>query len=167
MKDSKLLGQKVKMNQFRNTIYELILSLKEKKNMSDSDIIFHLRDIGKKISHKYIQYWKPQAKNEIDLIKEIHEFVFKKKIKIKLKEEFKDEYPGDIVVFEKNCSFCKYKRPDVGKIAGCNITVAFIEELFKLLSKENPNIPKIRGKILASKTFGDKKCIYSYKLEED
>ncbi|NHI92750.1 MAG: hypothetical protein EAX96_09645 [Candidatus Lokiarchaeota archaeon] len=167
MKSSNLLGQKVKMNQFRNTIYELILTLKEKKKMSDFEITSHIKDIGKRILHNYIQYWIPKSDNEIDLIKEIHEFVFKKKIKIKMKEEFKEEIPGDFLVIEKDCCFCKYERPDVGKIAGCNIAIAFIEELFKMISKQNSKIPEIEGQVISSKTFGDKKCIHSYKIRGD
>jgi len=167
VKRSELLGQKVKMNQFRNTIYELVLRLKDKKNFTQEEIIFHLKDIGKNISQKYLQYWAPEATNEIDILKEVHKFVFKKKVKIKTKGELKDEIPGDIVVFEKDCCFCKYERPDVGRIAGCNITVAFIEELFHSLSKVNSKIPQLEGIVTNSKTFGDKKCIFSYKIKEE
>ena len=163
MKTSELLGQKVKMNQFRNIIYEMILLMKEKKKLSISDIKGHLRDIAKKIIESYTLYWIPQSQNEIDLIKEIHEFVFKKKVKIKLKQELKEELPGDFIVIEKDCCFCKYERPDVGEIAGCTITVAFIEELFKKITKENSSIPLIKGEVIRSKTFGDKKCIHSYR----
>ena len=165
VKSSELLGQKVKMNQFRNTIYELVLKLREKKNLSNEEIIFHLKDIGKNISLKYIQYWSPQADNEIDILKEIHQFVFKKKVKVKTKEELKNEFPGDIIVIEKDCCFCKYERPDIGRIAGCNITVAFIEEFFHSLSKVNSKIPQLEGIVSNSKTFGDKKCIFSYKIK--
>ena len=162
MKSSELLGQKVKINQFRNIIYEMILFLKNKIKLNNEEIKDHLKDIAIKIITHYKHYWIPRSQNEIEIIKEIHEFIFKKKVKIKLREELKEDLPGDLIVIDKDCCFCKYERLDVGEIPGCIITVTVIEELFKIISKENSTIPLIKGEVIKSKTFGDKKCYHSY-----
>ena len=160
-----LLGSDVKMNQFRNAIYELILVLRKEKEMSDEELINELKDMGHSIFNTYKRYWYPKETEPLDIIQEIHSFIFKKKVKL---EYVDPESPktSDIFVKDKKCCFCKYPRPDVGRIAGCHLIEAVIESYFKQLHEKNPRIPVIHGEVMESKTFGDKNCVHVYRRME-
>ena len=51
--DITLLGGGVKINQFRNVLYELVLLLREKKKMTDEELISELRDMSHSIFETY------------------------------------------------------------------------------------------------------------------
>ena len=144
-----IIEKSVAVNQFRNAIYELILALKQKK-YSDDEIIKKIKQMGLNIAKNYFQFWKPSSKGLEDELQEIYKFIFGKKVRINVE-------PNEITITQKNCPFCKYLRDDAG-IAGCNIIVGVIEKY-----SDDFNIPKLQGNVIASKTFGDKRCIHQFK----
>lgn len=150
-----LLNKKFKVNQIRNGIYWYINYLKVDKNIGTVDIIGKLREMGKKIALTYINYWKPKYKDTIDLMRVIHRTVFKTAARVR-------ESDSEIVVISRSCPLCKYRRENID-VPGCNILVGFIEKFYELLSKDNPDLPKIEGTIETSRIFGEKKCKYTFK----
>ncbi len=150
-RDENLIGGSVAINQFRNAIYELILVLKNERNYNNELILTTLKMMGRNIADNYFKFWNPKGR-ELDIIlKEIYEFIFYKKVKVNLQT-------NTLQVTQKNCPFCKYERSDVG-IAGCNIILGVIEKYC-----ENNQLNKLDGKVISSKTFGDKKCVHEYTL---
>lgn len=147
--DENLIGGSVAINQFRNAIYELILVLRNDKNYNNEEILTTLKQIGSNIAENYFKFWKPQGKELNIILKEIYEFIFYKKVKV-------NQQNKTIIVTQKNCPFCKYKRPDIG-IAGCNIILGVIEKFC-----EDNHFHNLDGKVLSSKTFGNKKCVHEY-----
>ncbi|NVM04444.1 MAG: hypothetical protein HWN67_19125 [Candidatus Helarchaeota archaeon] len=149
--DENLIGGSVAINQFRNAIYELILVLRNEKNYNNELILSTLKKMGSNIAENYFKFWKPKGKELNIILKEIYEFIFYKKVKVNLQNQ-------TIQVTQKNCPFCKYERPDIG-IAGCNIILGVIEKYFK-----DNNLDNLSGKVVSSKTFGNKKCVHQYTL---
>lgn len=149
MNEKSLIGGTVAINQFRNSIYELILALKTEKNYKSEDIIKILKEMGRNIAIYYFKFWQNNSKGLEDEIKEIYHTIFGKKVKITVDS-------NKILVTQKDCPFCKYIREDVG-IAGCNIIIGLIEQY-----SEDFNIPNLVGSVISSKTFGDKKCIHQF-----
>ncbi|MFX0133688.1 MAG: hypothetical protein ACFFDN_08595 [Candidatus Hodarchaeota archaeon] len=149
--DETLIGGSVAINQFRNAIYELILVLRNEKNYNNGLILTTLKQMGSNIAENYFKFWKPNSTELHAILKEIYEFIFYKKVKINSQNK-------TIIVTQKNCPFCKYERLDVG-IAGCTIILGVIQKFC-----ENFHLPNLDGKVIASKTLGNKKCIHQYTL---
>jgi len=166
-KSNPLLGTEVKVNQFRNAIYELVKLLRTEKQMDDSQLINELKGMGYSIFETYQHFWKPSGAEPLEIIQEIHAFIFRKKAKPEYIEPEHSPSKSGIRVIDRKCCFCKYERPDVGRIAGCNITNAIVEKYFELLHEKDPSIPLIDGRVVSSKTFGDKHCIHIYDIKEE
>jgi predicted ArsR family transcriptional regulator len=149
--DEKLIGGSIAINQFRNAIYELVLVLRNEKNYNNEQILTTLKKMGRNIAENYFKFWEPKGKELSIILKEIYEFIFYKKVKVNLQNK-------TIQVTQKNCPFCKYERHDVG-IAGCNLILGVIEKYC-----EDNQLNNLDGKVLSSKTFGNKKCIHQYTL---
>ena len=145
-----IIENSVALNQFRNSIYELIVALKG-KNYPKDEITKKIKEMGSNIAKNYFQFWKPSSKGLEEELFEIYKFIFGKKVKINT------ETPKEITITQKNCPFCKYIRDDAG-IAGCNVIVGAIEKY-----SEDFDIPKLKGTVVASKTLGDKRCIHQFK----
>ena len=80
-----ILNKKFKVNQIRNGIYWYIQVLKE-RNISTVDIIAKLKQMGKNIASTYKNYWKPDYKDDLDLMRDIHRTVFKTAARVREKD---------------------------------------------------------------------------------
>ncbi|MHA1378022.1 MAG: hypothetical protein ACTSRG_06535 [Candidatus Helarchaeota archaeon] len=149
MNEESLLGGTVAINQFRNSIYELIVALKTEKKYELEEIVSILKEMGKNIANIYFKFWKTKSNGLEHELKEIYQSVFGKKVKITIEQ-------NKILVSQKNCPFCKYVRDDAG-VAGCNIIVGLIEQY-----SEDFKIKKLKGSVISSKTLGEKKCIHQF-----
>lgn len=151
-----VLNKKFKVNQIRNAIYFYINHLKGDLNKSKEEAVELLKEMGRKIALTYANYWKPEYKDVLDLMREIHRSVFKTAARVRDNE-------GEISVISRSCPLCKYPRENID-VAGHNIILGFIETFFELLSKDDPQIPKINGVSETSRIFGEKKCKYTFKI---
>ena len=151
-----LLNKKFKVNQIRNAIYAYIDILGIDKNKKPEEIIKLLKEMGRKIALTYSNYWKPEFKNSLDLMREIHRTVFKTAARVRQND-------SEISVISRSCPFCKYSRENI-EVPGHFILLGFIETLYELISKENSSIPKIRGISITSRISGDNKCEYNFKI---
>lgn len=152
-----LLNKKFKVNQIRNAVYFYINHLKGDLNKSKDETINLLKIMGHKIALTYSNYWKPEYKDSLDLMREIHRTVFKTAARVRQNED-------QISIISRGCPLCKYRRENID-VAGHNIIIGFIETFFELLSKGDPNLPKIKGTSETSRIFGEKKCHYNFKIE--
>jgi len=148
-----ILNKKFKVNQIRNGIYWYIQVLKD-RNLSTVDIISKLKEMGHKIALTYINYWKPDYKDELDLMRDIHRTVFKTAARVREKDD-------QITVTSRSCPLCKYRREGI-ETPGCNIIVGFIETIYQTLAKDNPELPKVEGSIETSRIYGEKYCKYNF-----
>ena len=148
-----ILNKKFKVNQIRNGIYAYIQVLKE-RNISTVDIIAKLKEMGHKIALTYINYWKPNYKDELDLMRDIHRSVFKTAAKVREKD-------AQIIVTSRRCPLCKYQREGI-ETPECNIIVGFIETIYQTLAQNNPELPKVEGVVETSRIFGEKYCKYNF-----
>ncbi|MHA1267283.1 MAG: hypothetical protein ACTSRS_18745 [Candidatus Helarchaeota archaeon] len=151
---SAVLNKKFKVNQIRNAIYAYIKVLNE-RNIPTNEIVEKLKIMGHQIAKTYIRYWKPEFKDELDLMREIHRSVFKTAARVRTKD-------SEIDVTSRSCPLCKYKREGI-EVSGCNIIVGFIESMYELLSEETPELSKVKGTVETSRIFGDKYCKYTFK----
>jgi hypothetical protein len=149
---SDILNKKFKVNQIRNAIYAYIKVLKERE-LPTADIITKLKEMGRNIANTYINYWKPDFKDALDLMREIHRTVFKTAARVREKE-------AKINVVSRSCPLCKYKRDEI-EVPGCNIIVGFIEAMYEMLA-EGASLPKVEGTVETSRIFGEKYCKYSF-----
>ena len=152
-----LLNKKFKVNQIRNAVYAYIKYLKTEMGKSKDEITELLKKMGRNIGLTYANYWKPDFKDELDLMREIHRTVFRTAARVR-------QTDSEISVVSRSCPLCKYRRENID-VSGHNIIIGFIETFFEILSKENPQLPKIKGISEASRIFGDKKCQYKFKIE--
>ncbi|HUX98365.1 MAG TPA: hypothetical protein VMV49_02310 [Candidatus Deferrimicrobium sp.] len=152
-----LMNKKFKVNQIRNAIYAYINYLKIDKQISKDVITQKLKEMGNKIALTYMNYWNPEYKDALDLMREVHRSVFKTAARVRQTE-------SEIAVTSRSCPLCKYKRENI-ETPGCNILVGFIETLYDIIAKKNPAIPQIEGIIETSKIFGEKYCQYNFKIK--
>ncbi len=150
-----LLNKKFKVNQIRNGIYWYINYLKVDKKVQTVDIIEKLREMGRRIASTYANYWKPEYKDALDLMREIHRTVFKTAARVRQND-------SEIVVISRSCPLCKYRRENIDT-PGCNILVGFLEKFYAILSKDNPEVPKLEGTVDTSRIFGEKYCKYTFR----
>ncbi len=152
-----ILNKKFKVNQIRNAIYFYIEHLKTDLNKSKDETVELLKEMGQKIAMTYANYWKPEYKDKLDLMRVIHRIVFKTAARVR-------EEDGKITVESRGCPLCKYLREEI-EVAGHNIILGFIEAFYEMLSMDDPNIPKIVGVSKASRIFGEKKCAYNFTIK--
>ena len=159
-----LFQKKAKVNQIRNGVYSFISYFRKDLNKSADDTRKIIQNMGKNIAKSFFNYWKPENTEPLRIIREIYRTVFSGSVNVREKD-------GYIVVIDRNCPFCKYTR-DVD-ISGCELILGFITQYFDLLSSKKyidpatgteMNIPKLEGKITASKIFSEKNfCQTVYK----
>jgi len=152
----KLFNKKAKVNQIRNGIYSFIAYFRNDLNKSTEETRNILQEMGKNIAKTFYNYWKPQNEEPLKIIREIHRVVFKTAAKVREKDNY-------IIVTNRSCPFCKYKRPV--DVAGCELIIGFIIQYFEFLkgkkyvdsiSGEELTIPQLQGKVTVSKIFGEK-----------
>ncbi len=151
-----ILNKKFKVNQIRNAIYHYIEHIEKDLNKSKEEVINILKQMGRKMALTYVNYWKPDYTDTLNLMREVHRGVFKTAAKVRQKDE------TTISVESRSCPLCKYPREL--DVAGHNIIIGFIEAIYEYISKKDPNIPKINGTSMNSRIFGDKLCEYHFKI---
>ena len=66
-----IFNKKFKVNQIRNAIYFYIGHLESDLNKSKEEATNILKGMGQKIALTYANYWKPEYKDPLDLMREI------------------------------------------------------------------------------------------------
>ncbi|MHA1130760.1 MAG: hypothetical protein ACTSQI_08950 [Candidatus Helarchaeota archaeon] len=151
-----ILNKKFKVNQIRNAIYFYIEHLKADLNKSKDEIVKLLKEMGYKIAMTYANYWKPEYRDALDLMREIHRTVFKTAARVR-------QDGTRITVISRSCPLCKYPRENL-EVPGHNIILGFIEAFYEILSSDDSNLPKIVGESKGSRIFGEKKCSYDFTI---
>jgi hypothetical protein len=151
-----LLKKNFKVNQIRNAVFAYVRYLKVDKKKQKEEIAALLKEMGHKIALTYAQYWKPTFKDSLDLLRDIHRSVFKTAARVR-------QTDSEISVVSHGCPLDKYHYEDID-VAGDNIIIGFIETFFEILAQSHPELPKIKGTSKTSRTLGDNKCEYSFKM---
>lgn len=142
-----LLENQAPFNQMRNTIYHLIRFIRDK---GARDVPGALQRMGRNAARTMRAYWEPDPGSLEDQFQEAYRFVVGSKVKVR-----RDQRRQRVVrVEDKKCRFCKYDYEDVD-LAGCEIVVGFMVELFGLAG----------GEVVATRTRGDSRCVHEYRVE--
>ena len=148
-----IFNKKFKVNQIRNALYFYITHLESDLNKSREETTKILKRMGQKIALTYANYWRPEYRDSLDLMRVIHRTVFKTAARVRDEE-------GKISVISRSCPLCKYNREI--DVPGHYIIVGFIEAFYELLSKDDANLPLIDGTSEATRIHGEKKCKYVF-----
>jgi len=147
------LGNKTAtMNQMRNNLYHFLRFLGS-KGFNDQEIRVRLERMGKNIAKTIIEEKKFLGCNIEEIVKSVYSELFESKI------EFTQNL-DQIIIEDKKCSLCKYKREDLS-VSPCSVITSLVSEICTCYGY------KVReSTVRKSVALGDVTCIHSYILQE-
>ena len=147
-----LANKTATMNQMRNNLFHFLRYMIS-KGFSDQQILERLERMGSNIAKTILEEKEFAGVNVEDKIASIYSEMFESKIEI-------TRHSSQLIIEDKKCSLCKYKRENLS-IAPCEVITSFVAELFTqfVYIVKNSSVSK-------SVALGDISCIHTYDLKE-
>ncbi len=140
-------------NQMRNNLYYFLRFLIS-KGLSEDEIKSRVDRMGKNIALTLLEEKDFHSQNLEEIISAVYSELFDSRITI-------SEHPNSMMVEDKKCSLCKYKREDL-TIAPCNVITAVVTEILRQagFTIDGYSVNK-------SVALGDISCTHIYQLKEE